>query len=98
MLYDMVGLVFNTDPVATNVTELFDQLHVGLAVSYYLYYEGVSLVMLLHYNLALVVNFLNTYVMKLSFNVAFVCKKIFVEKFVVLHLTIKKHECLRANS
>ena len=52
MLNDMIGLVFNTDPVATNVTKIFDQLHVGLAVSYYLYCECESLVMLLHYNFA----------------------------------------------
>lgn len=31
----MIGLVFNTDPVASNVTKIIDQLHVGLAVSYY---------------------------------------------------------------
>lgn len=33
MLYDMIGLVFNTDTVASNVTHIADQLNVGLAVS-----------------------------------------------------------------
>ena len=34
MLYDMIGLVFNTNPVASNVAKIIDQLHMGLAVSW----------------------------------------------------------------
>lgn len=34
MLYNMIGLVFNTNPVASNIAKIIDQLHMGLAVSW----------------------------------------------------------------
>ena len=33
MLYDMIGLVLNSDSVASNVAKIIDKLHTGLAVS-----------------------------------------------------------------